>query len=304
LEPRASGSLCRPRRGPEALAGIQQLNRRHALLGLAGAALAGPALAAPPSLQLSGRYRQGGFAFGRTQARADIWLDDEPVGRASARGWFVVGFDRDAATSSTLRVANADGSANQVFTLTPGEFDIQRIGGLPADQVSPADPALIARIRGENERKSAGLASRVDGDDFRTGFIMPLPAKAWRLSARFGGQRILNGEPKRPHYGSDLAAPKGTPIHAPAGGTVSFADSAMHFEGGLVMLDHGQGLVSMYLHQSRVAVRAGQRLDQGDLIGEVGSTGRATGPHLCWRMKWRGRNLDPMLMVGVAAPGL
>jgi murein DD-endopeptidase MepM/ murein hydrolase activator NlpD len=131
---------------------------------------------------------------------------------------------------------------------------------------------------------------------------MPLPAKSWRRTGRFGGQRILNGEPKRPHYGTDLAAPKGTAILSPAAGVVSMAASSMHFEGGLVMIDHGQGLVSIYLHQSKIVARAGQRVERGQKIGEVGATGRATGPHLCWRMTWRGRHLDPMLMVGQSAP--
>ncbi|MBI1406645.1 MAG: peptidoglycan DD-metalloendopeptidase family protein [Caulobacter sp.] len=276
------------------------MNRRAALLGLAGAALSGPALASAPPLKLSGAWRQGGFAFGRTTPRADLWLDGEAVGQASAHGLFVIGFDRDAAATATLKVATPSGAASHVFDVAPGDFDVQRIDGLPDSQVNPSDPALLKLIREQNSRKVAGLASRVDSDDFRNGFAMPL--KAWRRTGRFGGQRILNGDPKRPHYGTDLAAPTGTPILAPAAGTVSLAETGMHYEGGLVMLDHGQGLVSMYLHQSKVLVQAGQRLARGQQIGAVGQTGRATGPHLCWRMTWRGRHLDPMLMVGVTAP--
>ena len=129
-----------------------------------------------------------------------------------------------------------------------------------------------------------------------------LPVEGARLSARFGGQRILNGEPKRPHYGADLAAPIGTPVRAPAPGQVCFAETNMHFDGSLVLIDHGQGLISCYLHLSRVDAVVGQTVARGDLIGAVGMEGRATGPHLCWRLKWRGRNLDPMLMVGAKAP--
>lgn len=278
------------------------LNRRSALLGLTSAAFAGQAFAAPPPLRLSGDYRQGGFAFGRTAPRADLWLDEEAIGRAGPSGLFVVGFDRDAAATSTLRVSSAGSSVSHIFDLTPGDFDIQRISGLPADQVSPSDPALLARLREQNALKQAALASRIDTEDFRGGFAMPLPARSWRRTGRFGGQRILNGEAKRPHYGTDLAAPKGTAILAPAGGVVSMAASGMHFEGGLTMIDHGQGLVSIYLHQSKIICRAGQRVARGEKIGEVGATGRATGPHLCWRMTWRGRHLDPMLMVGQGAP--
>lgn len=214
----------------------------------------------------------------------------------------MLGFDRDAPATATLRASNAGGSLNQVFTVAPGDFDIQRISGLPEDQVSPSDPALLAKLKQQNELKQAALASRIDTEDFRHGFAMPLQAKSWRRTGKFGGQRILNGEPKRPHYGTDLAAPKGTAILAPAGGVVSMASTGMHFEGGLTMIDHGQGLVSIYLHQSKILCRAGQRVERGDKIGEVGMTGRATGPHLCWRMTWRGQHLDPMLMVGKSAP--
>ncbi|MBJ7485906.1 M23 family metallopeptidase, partial [Brevundimonas sp.] len=123
-----------------------------------------------------------------------------------------------------------------------------------------------------------------------------------RISSAWGAQRILNGTPARPHYGIDLAAPQGTPIHAPAPGLVVLAEPDMHFEGGLTLIEHGQGLISVYLHQSRLDVTAGQRVLRGQPIGLVGMKGRATGPHLCWRMKWRDRNLDPSLMVGAQAP--
>lgn len=200
--------------------------------------------------------------------------------------------------TSELRIQDAGGSTTHTLDIQAGDFDVQRIGGLPADQVEPSDPVLLERIKREAAQKAAAMDSRWDADAFRDGFAAPLDA--FRQSARFGGQRILNGVPKRPHYGADLAAPKGTPIHAPADGLVTLAEPSMHFEGGLTMIDHGQGLTSFYLHQSRLDVTAGQTVTRGQLIGAVGMTGRATGPHLCWRLKWRGRNLDPMLMVGFA----
>ena len=213
----------------------------------------------------------------------------------------MIGFDRDcAARRCKLTVATPDGESSQLITVAPTQYDIQRIDGLPEDQVSPTDPALLARIQGEVERKAAGFASNIDADYFKDGFV--LPVQGARLSARFGGQRILNGEPKRPHYGSDLAAPIGTPVRAPAPGLVCFAESNLHFDGALVLIDHGQGLISCYLHLSRVDAVLGKTVRRGDLIGAVGKEGRATGPHLCWRMKWRGRNMDPMLMVGARAP--
>lgn len=277
---------------------IEKLSRRTVLAG-ALALPAGAAFAAP-LLQLSGRYVQGGFAFGRTLPRAALTLDGESIGRASADGLFVVGFDRDAPASAVLAVSAPEGSAEHRFTIAPGDFDIQRIDGLPPEQVTPQGEALLARIARENQRKAAGFASNIDADHFRTGFDMPL--QAIRVSGKFGGQRILNGEAKRPHYGADLAAPIGTPVKAPAAGVVSFAETGLHYEGGLIMIDHGQGLISVYLHLSKVEVRRGQAVTRGQRIGAVGKEGRATGPHLCWRLKWHGRNLDPTLLVGVSAP--
>jgi murein DD-endopeptidase MepM/ murein hydrolase activator NlpD len=278
------------------------MDRRALLAGLTftGATFASRALASPPGLAMTGKFEQGGFGFGLTAPRAVITLDGQQVTRASARGYFVVGFDRDAAATATIVATSAGGASTQNAVIAPVEYDIQRINGLDEALVSPSDPALLARIKAESQRKAVGFASDIDDDGFRTGFLMPVQGA--RLAARFGGQRILNGEPKRPHYGADLACPTGTPIRAPAAALVTFAETGLHFEGGLTMLDHGQGLISLYLHQSRIDVKAGDRVTQGQVIGAVGKEGRATGPHLCWRMKWRGRNLDPTLMVGVAAP--
>ena len=254
-------------------------------------------MAGPPGLIVVGQYRQGGCAIGLTQPRAVISLDGEIIGPASADGYFFLGFDRDAPAAATVSAQTDQGVVSYAMTIVPGDFDIQRINGLPQDQVNPTDPALLERIKADIALKAAGFASRIDSDGFRTGFTMPL--KTWRQSARFGGQRILNGEPKTPHFGADLAAPLGAPILAPAPGVVSFSKPDMHFEGGLTMIDHGQGLISLYLHQSKILVAAGDSVVRGQTIGAVGVTGRTTGPHLCWRLKWRGRNLDPMLMAGL-----
>lgn len=277
------------------------MNRRTALLALLATGAAGPAFAKPPGLALTGRYVQSGYAIGRTAPRAQVYVDGQAETRASAEGLFVVGFDRDAPASETIRVVSAGGVAEQVVQIAPTAYDVQKIDGLPQDTVTPSDPALLARIHAEAQRKAMGFASRADTDDFRTGFSMPL--QSYRQSARFGGQRILNGTPMRPHYGADLAAPIGTPVMAPADATVAFAETGLHYEGGLILLDHGQGLITDYLHLSRIDVKPGQRVRRGQVIGAVGKEGRATGPHLCWRMKWRDRNLDPMLFVGARAPG-
>lgn len=273
------------------------LSRRAVLAALPlTASLPSLAHASAPGLSLSGKYVQGGFAVGRTAPRATIDLDGQALTTASADGWFVIGFDRDAPPTSVLTVSTPDGSAIDERPVAAGDFDIQRIDGLPPEQVTPTDPILLERLAAENARKLAGFASQADIEGFREGFM--LPVVGGRRSARFGGQRILNGEPKRPHFGVDLAVPVGTPVRAPASAVVAFAETGLHFEGGLLLLDHGQGLVTAYLHLSKILVSPGTYVRQGDVVAQTGKEGRATGPHLCWRMKWRGRNMDPSLLVG------
>ncbi|ATC25252.1 M23 family metallopeptidase [Caulobacter vibrioides] len=273
------------------------LSRRAVLTALPlTLGLSGLARAAAPGLSLSGKFVQGGYAVGRTAPRAMIDLDGLVQTTASADGWFVIGFDRDAPPTSVLTVTTPDGSAVDERAIALGDFDIQRIDGLPPEQVSPTDPALLERLAAENTRKVAGFASQADIEGFREGFILPVVGA--RRSARFGGQRILNGEPRRPHYGVDLAVPVGTQVRSPASAIVAFAETGLHFEGGLLLLDHGQGLVTAYLHLSKILVSPGTYVRRGDEVALTGEEGRATGPHLCWRMKWRGRNMDPSLLVG------
>jgi len=246
-------------------------------------------------LTLTGRFVQGGHALGRTWPRALIFVDGESLTAASADGVFLIGFDRDAPGSVQIEARLGSRTDRRTLDIAPGRFPSTRVNGLPPLTVEPSDPELLARIRREVALKTEGFASRTDADHFREGFDWPL--ESFRVSSGWGSQRILNGTPARPHYGIDLAAPQGTVIRAPAAGRVTLAQPGLHFEGGLVLIDHGQGLITAYLHQSRLDVAAGQELQRGAPIGRVGMTGRATGPHLCWRMKWRDRNLDPSLLV-------
>lgn len=273
------------------------LDRRGLLAGSAALLAAGAARAQTPSsdLDLTGRFVQGGHAIGRTWPRALVFVDGESLTAASADGWFIVGFDRDAAGSVEIEARSDGRSARRVLSIAAGTFPSTAVNGLPPATVEPSDPALLARIRDEVLLKTEGFASRIDADGFHDGFVWPL--ESFRITSRWGAQRVLNGTPARPHFGIDLAAPQGSAIRAPAPGRVTLAQPSLHFEGGLVLIDHGQGLITAYLHQSRLEVREGQDLMRGDLIGRVGMTGRATGPHLCWRMKWRDRNLDPSLLV-------
>jgi murein DD-endopeptidase MepM/ murein hydrolase activator NlpD len=270
---------------------------RRALLALGAAALAAaPGRAQQPLTLTTLRARpvQGGYALVRTAPFAALHVDGRYVGEASAAGLAFVGFDRDAPPSATVEAHHESGRAATTLAIARGDFDIQRIGGLRPDTVAPSDPALLERIRRQAALKAAAFRGGWDGQGYALPFSRPVDG---RVSARFGGQRVLNGAPSRPHYGVDLACPTGTPVRAPAAGRVALAEPDMHFEGGLVLLDHGAGLVTAYLHLSELAVSAGQLVSPGQRLAASGATGRATGPHLCWRAKWRDRNLDPLLLV-------
>ena len=271
------------------------LNRRSVVIGSGALLAAGSAQAQDDGLALTGRFVQGGHALGRTWPRALIFVDGESLTAASADGVFIVGFDREAAGSVQIEARLGDRTARRILDIAPGQFPSTSVNGLPPSTVEPSDPELLARIQREIVVKTEGFASRIDADHFRDGFDWPL--EGFRVTSRWGSQRVLNGTPARPHYGIDLAAPQGTVIRAPAAGRVTLAQPGLHFEGGLVLIDHGQGLITAYLHQSRIDVVAGQDVSRGEPVGRVGMTGRATGPHLCWRMKWRDRNLDPSLLV-------
>ncbi|MET0182045.1 MAG: M23 family metallopeptidase [Caulobacterales bacterium] len=249
---------------------------------------------APLSLNCEGALVQGGIALCRTAPNAEVVVDGVSRGRADANGWTVVGFDRFAEGDTRVQVSLGEQSVSRLLTIAPRTFGEQRVDGLPQQTVTPTDPAVLERIARERDVKNRGFASRANAEGWLDGFQIPTTG---RVSSSWGNRRILNGVPNTPHYGVDIAAPDGTPIHAPAGGVVSLAQPGMHYEGGLVFIDHGQGLISMYLHMSRLDVREGDVVRQGQVIGAVGHAGRATGPHLCWRLKWRDRNLDPSVAV-------
>lgn len=244
-------------------------------------------------LSCHGIAKQGGLVVCQTQPNARVEVgrseNDTYTQTADKNGVLLVGFDRDE-PAAFVRV----GDARVDFDIRKRDYDISRIDGLPKNMVSEYTADELKRIRKASALKKVGFASMVEEVGFKNGFIYPVTTHT--KTTNFGAQRILNGEPKRPHFGVDLAAPKGTPILAPADGIVSLASEEMYFEGSLIMIDHGQGLISYYLHNETVDVEDGQRVTQGQQIGTVGSRGRSTGPHLCWRLKWRGRNLDPELL--------
>jgi len=247
-----------------------------------------------PALELRGPLQQGALIVGTAVPGARATLDGTAIPVAE-NGVFAFGLDRDHGRTARLAIAYPDGTTTErVLDVAPRDWAIQRIDGLPQKYVTPP-PETLARIAAERELKTAARAVRVDDIWFAQPFIWPTVGP---ITGVFGSQRIYNGEPRRPHYGVDVAAPTGTPILAPQAGVVTLAEPDMYFEGGLVFLDHGHGVTSVMMHMSRVDVITGQTVEQGETIGAIGATGRATGPHLHWGMFWRGAQVDPVVLVG------
>ena len=260
-----------------------------ALLTFAGAS------AAQTGLRLDGPRVQGGLLRGQVAPGSTVELGGVPV-RVSRDGWFLIGFGRDAPPEAELSVAFPDGRRERrVLKVEPREYRIQRIDGLPPGKVTPRSEEDLARIRAEVEMAKKARSINDPRTDFLDGFRWPVKG---RISGVYGSQRILNGEPRRPHYGIDVAAPTGTKVLAPAGGVVTLAHPDMFFSGGTLIVDHGHGLSSAFLHLSRILVEVGERVAQGQPVAEVGSTGRSTGPHLDWRMNLFDRRIDPSLLAG------
>lgn len=245
-------------------------------------------------LQLDGDFIQGGLVHGRVQPiDARVYLNGIEA-LIHKDGRFLLGFDRDAPTKLELRVVSIDQQeCTRTIQVRKRQYAIQRIDGLPNKQVHP-DREALARIRAESAQIKAARAVLDARVDYRTGFKWPVIGP---ISGVYGSQRVLNGAPRRPHYGVDIAVPVGTPIVAPAPGIITYSNADMYFSGGTIILDHGQGLSSSFLHLAEVLVQPGQSVRQGEIIGKVGATGRVTGPHLDWRMNWQGAYIDPQLLV-------
>lgn len=243
---------------------------------------------------LSGQAVQGGMMVGSTTPDGRVYQDDQRV-RVSGQGDFLLGFTRDAPATSALRIELTDGTVvRRSLDVATREYRIQRIDGLPQAKVTPRKPEDLARIRRDIKDAKQARARDDDRQDFLAGFEWPVKGP---ISGVYGSQRILNGKPRRPHYGVDIAVPTGTPVRAPAPGIVTLAVQDMFFSGGTLILDHGHKLSSSFLHLSKLHVKVGDRVEQGDLIAEVGATGRVTGAHLDWRMNLRDRRIDPQLLV-------
>jgi murein DD-endopeptidase MepM/ murein hydrolase activator NlpD len=237
---------------------------------------------------------QGGLARGEAPPGTSLSLDGRAV-LVAPDGKFILGFGRDAPLRMTLAAAFPDGSATtREIALEKHAYDVQRINGLPPLMVNP-DSALMPRIKAELDKIRAARKTESDMLAFEIAPEWPVTGP---ISGVYGSQRILNGEPRAPHLGVDIAAPAGTPIKAALAGTVTLAEHDLYFTGGTVIIDHGYGLSSIYQHMSRLDVTVGQHLEQGDIVGAIGATGRVTGAHLHWGMNWYEVAIDPQLLVG------
>lgn len=239
---------------------------------------------------VTGSMEQASLALGQAPAGSLVALDGRPL-HASADGRFVFGFGPEQTSASLISVRYPDGSGDsRSYKPSPRQYPVERVNGLPQNTVTP--PAtVLARIESEAAAVYLARLTDSDGSDFLNGLDWPANGIE---SGQFGSQRIDNGIAMTPHYGVDIAAPEGTPIRAPADGRVSL--SADHYlDGGFTLLDHGQGVSTAYLHQSRRLVRQSERVRRGQVIGLVGQTGRATGAHLHWAMNWFEVKLDPSL---------
>lgn len=245
------------------------------------------------ALELQGQMTQGGLIRGRTEPQALVMLDGRNL-RVSRSGDFIFGFNRDAPPQATLTVRLPDGTvAEKTLDVAPREYAIQRIDGLPSKMVTPP-PDVMARIRAENAQIAAVRERDLDAALFLGDWIRPADGP---VTGVYGSQRTLNGEARQPHYGIDYAGPVGTPVVAPAPGVVVLAEADLYYTGGTLILDHGHGLTSAFLHMSKVEAKLGETVARGQRIGAIGATGRATGPHLDWRINWFDRRIDPALLL-------
>lgn len=261
-----------------------------------GGLLALALVAAPTAADAVPAVRQGGVLRGTLPPDAEgLTLDGRPV-PTDAHGRWIVALGRDAGPEAWLGWFDLDGEAGEAISVTPRQWDVQAIPGLAPrpvpdaeyDRRRPAEAAAITAARAEAAacpRDAAGWAMR---------FLAPA---AGPITGVFGSQRILGGEPQAPHSGLDIGAAAGAPVRAPAAGFVRLAARDFTLEGNLVMIDHGLGLVSALLHLSRIDVLPGQFVAQGEVVGAVGATGRATGPHVHWGVTWNGVRFDPAALL-------
>jgi len=249
--------------------------------------------AAQPVIQIFTKDpQQGSMIIGRMLVDGDIYFEDKKL-PLTETGEFVFGVGREAQHQVQLMIRSEGKTIKYPLYIIKRQWKIEKIDGLPNNKVNPRSKKTLARIKREGNKVSIARKTLTAQDAFLMEFIMP--AKG-RISGVYGSQRVLNGQAKRPHYGLDIANRVGTKVISPIDGVVTFAEKDLFYSGGTIIIDHGFGINTTYLHLSDIAVNVGQELKQGELIGRMGATGRVTGSHLDWRLNWFSTRLDPQLL--------
>jgi len=241
------------------------------------------------AIEFTGKFVQGHFILGKTDPGSKIVIDKKEI-KVSTDGYFVFGIDRDRKFDILITKIGNDKREKITKKVFKRKYKIQKIDGLPENKVTPPE-SVYKRIKKENNAIGEARAINSDLNYFKNKFIMPVDGI---ITGVYGSQRILNGKPKWPHYGIDIAAKQGTHIISSGNGIVTMAEDDLYYTGGTVIMDHGHGISTIYSHLENVLVSVGDKINQGDIIGTVGSTGRSTGPHLDFRINWFQTRLDPM----------
>ena len=244
------------------------------------------------AIEFIGNFSQGNFILGKTEPNSKIIVNKTEV-RVSKDGYFVFGIDRDRKYDLVITKISNGKKEKIIKKILKRKYKIQRIDGLPENKVTPPE-SVYKRIKTENNKIGEARAINSELNFFKDKFIMPVEGI---ITGVYGSQRILNGKPKWPHYGIDIAAKQGTQIISSATGVVTMAEDDLYYTGGTIIMDHGHGISTIYSHLENVLVSVGDKINQGDVIGTVGSTGRSTGPHLDFRINWFQTRLDPMSVI-------
>jgi len=244
------------------------------------------------AVEFIGNFSQGNFILGKTEPKSKIIVNKTEV-RVSNDGYFVFGIDRDRKYDLVITKISNGKKEKIIKKILKRKYKIQRIDGLPENKVTPPE-SVYKRIKTENNKIGEARAINSELNFFKDKFIMPVEGI---ITGVYGSQRILNGKPKWPHYGIDIAAKQGTQIISSATGVVTMAEDDLYYTGGTIIMDHGHGISTIYSHLENVLVSVGDKINQGDVIGTVGSTGRSTGPHLDFRINWFQTRLDPMSVI-------
>ena len=245
------------------------------------------------AVEFLGDFKQGSFILGKTDPNSKVFIDDRKV-RVTNDGYFAFGLDRDRKKNVLIKIKNKEKTKLIEKKVYKRKYKIQRIDGLPPKQVTPP-PEVYERIKKDNIL--IGKARDIDSKliFFKDKFIYPIDK--YIITGVYGSQRILNGKPRRPHYGIDFHAPEGTPVKAMMDGKVTLAEKDMYFTGGTIIFDHGHGISTLYMHMKDIYVKIGQEIKQGEIVGTLGQSGRATGPHLDIRLNWFDVKLDPQTIL-------